>query len=496
MTVEGAATIQPSSSLTLNGGTLTVGSLTDNGTFNFNAGALGITQSNASTVVTGTLNINLAGASITTPITTSNTSTINVNANNVSLGNFASFTGFNNQGVLNVGANTVSLLSAGYAQLGSLTTLSGGTIFAVNGFYLSGGGNLIGSGSLNSRFTGSAGSVVEATGALALGDSTSPAGFNFDGELHTKQFAVTLNSSAPVGLGNLTTLGNGASSGTLNATNGFVVDFDDAVTGYGTISSTNTLAKHATINGTVQGTSIAQPITLSGYIKGTGTLTNVNFTGTYSPGLSPAIVTAGNLGFGSTSTLIMELGGTTPGSGYDQIQASGTLALGGTLNVSLINSFVPQLGQSFDILDWTTLGGSRSGTFSALQLPALSDGPLGWDTSHLYTTGMLTVTNTVPGDFNRDGHVDAADLLPAMKALTDPVGYETQYGVSAATLQIIGDVNGDTKFTNADLQYLLTTLKSGGGSADSVPEPASLVLLGLGALAIAFRRRSGWTVVK
>jgi len=51
-------------------------------------------------------------------------------------------------------------------------------------------------------------------------------------------------------------------------------------------------------------------------------------------------------------------------------------------------------------------------------------------------------------------------------------------------------VNGDTNFNNADLQYLLTTLKSGGGSTDPVPEPASIVLLGFGALAIAFLRRT------
>jgi hypothetical protein len=83
---------------------------------------------------------------------------------------------------------------------------------------------------------------------------------------------------------------------------------------------------------------------------------------------------------------------------------------------------------------------------------------------------------STPGDFNRDGHVNAADILPAMKALTNPVGYEAQYGVSPADLPIIGDVNDDGSFNNADLQYLLTTLKSGGGSTDSVPEPASWVL--------------------
>jgi PEP-CTERM motif len=57
-------------------------------------------------------------------------------------------------------------------------------------------------------------------------------------------------------------------------------------------------------------------------------------------------------------------------------------------------------------------------------------------------------------------------------------------------MKTIGDVNGDIQFTNADLQALLNALKAGGGSADAVPEPASIVLLSLGGLAIAFRRRS------
>jgi T5SS/PEP-CTERM-associated repeat protein len=469
LTVEGVASIQPSSPLTLSGGTLTVGSLVDNGTFNFDSGTLNITQPNVSTVITGTLNMNLAGTGITTPITTTDTSTININANNISLGNFASFIGFNNHGVLNVGANTISILSEGYAQLGSLTTINGGTIFAVNGMYLSGGGNLVGSGTLSSRFTGASGSVVEATGTLAIGDSTSAAGFNFDGELHTKQFTVTLNSSAPAGLGNLTTLGTVSSPGTLTATNGFVVDFDEAITGFGTISSLNTLAKHATINGTVQGASAGQPITFTGYIKGTGTFTNVTFAGTFSPGLSPTLTSAGNLAMASSNTLEMELGGTTAGSSYDEIQATGALALGGTLHVSLINGFVPVAGQSFDILDWGTL----MGTFSSISLPTLSG--LTWNTSQLYTNGVISVASaSLPGDFNHDGVVGAADYVAWRKGL-GTVYTPTDYNVWRANF---GAPSGSG--VGASL------------SGSAVPEPGGIVLLFLAAIGSSapWRRRA------
>jgi hypothetical protein len=50
-------------------------------------------------------------------------------------------------------------------------------------------------------------------------------------------------------------------------------------------------------------------------VKGVGTFDNVNFTGTFSPGLSPAILSVGNIALSSTSTLVMELGGSAAGSG-------------------------------------------------------------------------------------------------------------------------------------------------------------------------------------
>ena len=89
------------------------------------------------------------------------------------------------------------------------------------------------------------------------------------------------------------------------------------------------------------------------------------------------------------------------------------------------------------------------------------------------------------GDFNLDHHVDAADIVPMMGALTNLSGYESAHsGLSASDLSTIEDVNGDGKFTNADLQALIDLLQSGHGST-SVPEPQSGPLLAIGGLALA-----------
>ena len=103
----------------------------------------------------------------------------------------------------------------------------------------------------------------------------------------------------------------------------------------------------------------------------------------------------------------------------------------------------------------------------------------------------LNVASLKPGDFDQDGILTTGDISAMMSAMTDMGSYETAKGFNASQMTKLGDVNNDGSFNNADLQYLLDALKSGGVAGGSVPEPASLTiaLLTLSAV-IVVRRRS------
>jgi hypothetical protein len=278
----------------------------------------------------------------------------------------------------------VRVLSQGFANLGPNTTIAGGTLNAPNGVVVNGGSILSGYGTVNGKVSANYGSTIQATGTLAIGDSTAYGAFASNGELQVGANAVTINSRNAAQLGSLTTLGDGGGAGTLNIANGAVVDFGRAVTGYGTINTPNNAAKALVNNGDIVGNSPSQPITLTGYVKGVGTLDNVAITGTYSPGLSPAQTFVGNLLLTDTSSLVMEIGGTQAGSQYDQLITSGLIEANGTLDIELINGFMPQAGDTFQLFQ-----GNLTGQFDSVSLPGLSNG-MSWDTSSLYTGGTIT----------------------------------------------------------------------------------------------------------
>jgi autotransporter-associated beta strand protein len=75
--------------------------------------------------------------------------------------------------------------------------------------------------------------------------------------------------------------------------------------------------------------------------------------GTINPGTDTAtgVLTFDSVGFQSNASLAIQLNGTTAGSGHDQLKVLGTVALAGSLNVTLGTGYTPAIGDTFTILD-------------------------------------------------------------------------------------------------------------------------------------------------
>ena len=360
------------------------------------------------TIQTATLDLQGANVSgfgtIVSQIESNSSATINAIGGNLTLGNAASFSGFNYDGILHVGAETVTLNSAGFANLGILTTITGGTLIAPNGVTLGVGDNLQAGSTVDAKVAAGFGSTIVATGNLTMGDASSVVGFFSDGVFFVGDNNVTLLDANQAVLGSLTQLGD-ITGGTLTADNGVIVEVGKNVAGFGTVDTPNDILRPTIVNGAVVGDSIASPITFTGWVKGVGTFDNVVFAGTFSPGFSPAAIALGSSIY--EGDLIVELGGTTPGSSFDQLShfiGTGIANLGGDLHVQLINGFIPSAGDTFEFIRAIDV----VGVFNSEVLPSLP--------SHLalhafYSTDAVTlaVVPALPGDYNTDGVVDAAD---------------------------------------------------------------------------------------
>ncbi|MCA9198702.1 MAG: hypothetical protein KDA87_14235, partial [Planctomycetales bacterium] len=119
-------------------------------------------------------------------------------------------------------------------------------------------------------------------------------------------------------------------------------------------------------------------------LHGSGTFAGklINF-GQLRPGNSPGIQNVNEFTQASGGSLQIEIGGTSPGpgaqnvdDGYDQINVTTLATLDGTLDIELINDFTPSIGDTFDILTF----GSVTGKFSiGTGLYGFGDGSLYFD---------------------------------------------------------------------------------------------------------------------
>ncbi len=77
----------------------------------------------------------------------------------------------------------------------------------------------------------------------------------------------------------------------------------------------------------------------------------------------------------------------------------------------------------------------------------------------------------IRGDFNGDGHFNAADIAAMENALSDLNSYQTARSFTNPDMEYLGDFNGDGVINNADLQGMINALLSGDGSTPPSRSP-------------------------
>ena len=295
---------------------------------------------------------------------------------------------------LNFSASTgtitlASLAGAGNTRFGSNGTVTGGistgTVNAVGLLTASISGGTVAASSLSSTAVSGGAATVSGVATIA----TMSAG---TANLNGATSAITTLNGGTVNLGSSTvlTVNDGTTSGSITGSGGSLTK-----SGAGTL----TLASGGTYNYNgatsvtdgkliVNGNISTSTTTVSGTgtLGGGGTVGSVivQAGGTFAPGNSiDNFDIAGALTLGTSSFSVFEIN--TAGDISDLAIVSGLLTFGGTLNVNNVGSTLVN-GDTFDLFNW----GSKSGTFSAVNLPVLDSG-LTWDDTALYTNGTITV---------------------------------------------------------------------------------------------------------
>jgi len=367
------------------------------GTVNFNAGGSGTGSFTASTAAAalqfggGTFNLN-AGSTLAGPGTVLlSLGTLNVN----DVISTPAETQFTMTGGTLGGTGTLTIAGTMNWSAGSgATTLMTGTgVTTVNGpLNLIGVGvkQLTGGRTLNNMGTATwiSGEVRPGTGTVINNTGTWDAEIDsliqpvFNGGAGTFTNSGTFVKS----------VGSGTTTVSVPFANNGTVDVRTGTLNVGGSNYTQTAGITSLTGGAL--TSSTNINIMGGALEGSGTVTGpvvVSGTGALAPGFSPGTLSvAGNYTQqGPAGAFNVEIGGTAPGSQFDRVDVSGTgrvATLGGTLNVSLINSFTPAIGDSFTIMTYP----SHTGTFTP-NMPLA--GCLGWNVTYGSTSVVLTTVD-------------------------------------------------------------------------------------------------------
>jgi len=372
--------------LTLNGGTV-AGSATRNLTDKYDSGI----------VIGGDVQFGEVASNVSIALNTANL-TFN---NNVALGAATrAFTIGNNgtqtfSGVISGSAGTGLTIKANVGTTGSivlsgtntytgLTDVQSGTLTLGNATNtIANTSNVtVSGGTLNVANSDTVGAVTLSSGLISGVGTLTGSSYSLT---NTGTISAALGGSGNLtktGAGTATLSGNNSLTGSTLVSAGTLLLSGNATMGSGNV----------TVNGGLDLSGITgstYSLTNSQTLSGNGTITTTGKTlsvaGILNPGNSPGTLSVtGNLTLTSTAVSNFEITGTTAGL-FDSLAVSGLLTLGGgTLNLSTTYGFA--VNDFVDILNF----GSVSGTFSTITGTDLGGG-LSWDTSALYTTGVITV---------------------------------------------------------------------------------------------------------
>jgi fibronectin-binding autotransporter adhesin len=299
--------------------------------------------------------------------------------------------------------------------------------------------------------------------------------------------------------GNVLTLNNGASAATIGVTSGNQ-----------TISAPVSLTNGVTVT-TAGSTSLA----VSGNVSGTGPLTaagggstTLSGSNSYTGGTN---VTGGKLNIQSTTALPTASALSVSSGASVVVNRNGgseiTLNLASLSNAGLIDlqdNLMVISGANANSSTYTAINNMLQSGFTASQNWS---GTIGITTStlggnSLYTLGealngsTLTVGYAYYGDADMSGHVDGTDYslidtgFGSAGALTGWQNGDFNYDghIDGSDYSLIDNAFNTQLATAPAAQVAVNTSEIAGGSA-AVPEPASLGLLGLGAIGLMSRRR-------
>ncbi|MGB7347142.1 MAG: autotransporter-associated beta strand repeat-containing protein, partial [Pirellulaceae bacterium] len=462
------------------------------------------TYGGQTTVNSGTLRIGSTGAiPIDSRLSLAGNGTVELNGFDTAVGSLLGDATTN----VNLGSNTLTVggdntvtfpnaFSGNISGTGGLThigtgemTISSGTIYTGPTTVQSGAVLVIGTGSLG---TTAAGTTVQNGAELKLGALT-------HNEPVTLEAGSTLSADGAA-------FQNGDIALAAAAVNVVIETFDsgDELVINGNITGTGSADAVTISKGTVRiegnssylgGTTIqnstlvvngthASSIVVDGggTLQGSGTI-NAPVTAligsTVEPGNSPGVTNTGDFDLQFGSTLEIEIGGTTPGNtatDHDQVNVTGSVTLGGTLDVSLFNSFTPSSGNTFTIIN-NDLADAVSGTFDGVaEGDVVTDGQYSYTVSYVggdgndvvLTTNSLTnvsIISTILHVTDSDGNQDNLSLSTTASHLVI-----TETSGKLLSTAIAGASGSGTSTINVPFASFAGTIinVSTGGGDDSV----------------------------